>query len=101
MGLEETILVHFTCTGCLLDDMAAAAQLSYLSDLRNPDFTSLIACCLGHMDANLYSLRQWQEAATYLLGEHFLFTSPKEAKRKILDALYEKEKQKLNSFTIE
>lgn len=64
----------------LLEILAAKNGCMYLSDLAGKGRSAVLSHHLWKIDANAYSLREWEDAVHYLTGEIRAFSSQEEAK---------------------
>ena len=69
----------------LLEFLAAKAGCIYLSDLRQPYLFSSVYHTLKRLDAEAFSLREWNDAATYLTQKPCSFESPEQARQYLLN----------------
>ncbi|MEA5004346.1 MAG: hypothetical protein VB081_12745 [Christensenella sp.] len=56
----------------LLDVLAKQVDCAYLSELRTPAYYPLLADALKRIEPDAYSVREWEEAAFYIIGERIL-----------------------------
>ncbi len=63
----------------LLDLLARQADCAYLSELRNPAYYNQVADALKGIDADAYSVREWQDAASYIVGEKLIMQNSAQA----------------------
>lgn len=57
----------------LLEYLAAKAGCMYLSDLHQPVYQYMLPRIIRQMDADAYSLTEWNDAVQYITGETKLF----------------------------
>lgn len=76
----------------LLDELAEAVGICYLSDLRQVENFERIVLRLERMDERVYPEKQWKEAINYILGKNAgkpgVEESPKEYLCRILRKIY-------------
>lgn len=65
--------------GRLLQDLALALALPYLSDLHDPRYYMPIYSMLSSLPAAQYRPEEWRTAAQYILSDHAsAFSDPRE-----------------------
>ena len=67
----------------LLDILAAKSGCMYLSDLAVGKVL-LLPHYLRELDADAFSLREWEDAVSYLTGEERSFETPEQAKQYLI-----------------
>lgn len=66
----------------LLNELVSEAGVSYLSDLHDPRSFRKIFHALDRLSPDNYSLEEWEETVTYILGlKRRPFPSPASARR--------------------
>lgn len=65
----------------LLDILAAKSGCTYLSDLAGAGSSTLLPHYLQEIDAAAFSLREWEDAAAYLIGQSCSFETQEQAKQ--------------------
>ena len=63
----------------LLDDIYSETGCMYLSDLHHPQILPVIGNIVQHLDVEFYSLREWNDAVSYITGKNVSFETKKQA----------------------
>ena len=71
----------------LLDILAAKSGCMYLSDLAGTGGDPLLPHYLEEMDADAFSLREWEDAVAYLTGQSHSFETPEQAKQYLIGCI--------------
>ncbi len=74
----------------LLEVLSEETGCLFLSDLRLSEKRPAIAQALPTIEASLFPDAEWEEAFLYLTGSKQSFSSPKEAKRRLLRWMQER-----------
>lgn len=64
----------------VLDTLAAKSGCMYLSDLAGTGRRAFLSHYLWELDADAYSLKEWEDAVHYLTGENLNFSSQESAR---------------------
>ena len=73
----------------LLDILAAKSGCIYLSDLSEGR-ALLLPHYLRELDADAFSLREWEDEVSYLTGEERSFETPEQAKQYLIGCIPKK-----------
>ena len=65
----------------LLDILAAKNGCMYLSDLAGTGTNMFLLHHLHEISAQAFSLREWEDAVSYLTGQNRTFADPEQAKQ--------------------
>ena len=64
----------------LLDELSEKAGCDYLSDLHDNRFAAQVLTAVATLDADAFSLSDWEDALHYITGEKKTVATPEEAK---------------------
>ena len=71
----------------LLDILAAKSGCMYLSDLAKTGTNMIMPHHLHEINAQEFSLREWEDTVSYLTGQSQSFTAPEQAKQYLVGCM--------------
>ncbi len=71
----------------LLEYLSFQAGCMYLSDLHQPMYRLYIRHALRGLSAELFSLKDWNDAAVYITGQDRSFDTKEQAQQFLLDSI--------------
>ena len=80
----------FEKTTPLLEYLANATGCNYISDLLCLQSYDYCVECIKDIPAEVYEVKEWNEAITYLTQEPAPYTTSKESKAQIIEILLKK-----------
>lgn len=73
----------------LLEILGAEAGCLYISDLHQPDQLIFVKRALYKIEPDRYSLREWNDAVSYITGQSLCFNNQSEAFKYLSEYTYE------------
>lgn len=77
----------------LLERLSSGMGCQYLSDLRGMAHTAQCRLILAEIPAEEYSVKTWSDAIYYITGEKTVYSTPQEARMKLIGWLENKNKK--------
>ncbi len=84
MTTDDREVLH---QGKLLDELAKELHSDYLSDLRLPANRLSLIPLLNRMEPSLYSIKDWNDAISYILGERRGFETQRDARKYLISQI--------------